>query len=122
MPVARRAAALPGSWDCSRSSSSWRAARGEIIHAPTRGPGCPTCGGRVWAHGPGGAWAAGGGSSVGALGRLRSSQVVVCGPTKAAAAPGFPPEARTKETRPGFPRFATPELDSESEQGWTDPR
>lgn len=89
------------------------------FHAPTRGPGCPTCGGRVREPSPGGAWAAGGGSSAAALGRLRSSQVVLCGPAKAAAAPGFPPEARTKETLPGF---AISELVSGSEQDRTNPK
>lgn len=114
MPVAQRAPALPGSWDRSRSSSSWRAARGEIIprtysRAPAAPP-APGGSGRRAREGRGPLEA----GQVPALGRLRSSQV--CGPAKAAAAPGFPPKAHTKEILLGF---AIPELVSGSEQDRT---
>lgn len=109
MPVARRAAALPGSWDRSRSSSSWRAARGEII---------PRTYSRALAAPP----AAGGSGRRAREGRgpLEAGEVSrpwgACDPPRWLYAvllrpplrQAFQPEARTKETRPGFPRSATP--------------
>lgn len=110
MPVARRAAALPGSWDRSRSSSSWRAARGEII---------PRTYSRALAAPP----AAGGPGRRAREGRgpLEAGQVLwpcgACDPPRWLCAvllrpplsPASHPEARTKETRPGFPGFTTPD-------------
>lgn len=123
MPVARRAAALPGSWDRSRSSSSWRAARGEIIpRTYSRAPAAPPAAG-----GPGRRAREG-------RGPLEADQMSwpwgACDPSRRLCAvllrpplrPASHPEARTKETRPGFLGFTTPELDSGSEQDRTDLR
>lgn len=123
MPVARRAAALPGSWDRSRSSSSWRAARSEIIpRTYSRAPAAPPAAG-----GPGRRAREG-------RGPLEAGRVSwpwgACDPPRWLCAvllrpllrPASHPKARTKETRSGFPRFPTPGLGSGSEQDRTDPR